>query len=158
MDLIAHIAEHILEVYEGDNWTEVTVKKTLSDVSLREATTISHASPNTIASIIFHMRFYNDIILQRCRGIAPGIDATTNGFNVHALTSQDEWEALKEDCGNSFKALHSEVVHMHESHLWDTSPNANSPIFKQLIGITEHNYYHLGQIVIIKNLIRHSNA
>ena len=50
MKITELIAQHITEVHEGGNWTEVNIKDTLADVGYKEATTVTRASYNTIAA------------------------------------------------------------------------------------------------------------
>ena len=47
MKITALIAQHIIEVHEGGNWTEVNIKDTLEDVSYKEAVLVTKASYNT---------------------------------------------------------------------------------------------------------------
>src|SRR5436190_19022571 len=98
------IAQHIIEVHEGGNWTDVNIKDTLQDVSFKEAGTVTKASYNTIAALLHHLSFYNEIVLKRLNGVNPVIDET-NGFNVPAIRNEDDWRKLKEQNIQSAHAL-----------------------------------------------------
>src|SRR6266487_5235049 len=95
MKITELIAQHITEVFEGGNWTDVNIKDTLRDVTYREATTVTKASYNTIAALFYHICFYNEIVLKRLMGINPSIDAA-NGFDIPTIKNEEDWRRLKE--------------------------------------------------------------
>ncbi len=68
MKLTDHIAQHIIDVHIGDNWTDVNIKNTLKNISLQEAVTVTSSSANTIAALLHHITFYNEVVLERLKG------------------------------------------------------------------------------------------
>ena len=63
MKTTSYIAQHLLDVYTGGNWTEVSVAETLADLTYQEAVTVTAASPNSIAAITHHLMFWNGVML-----------------------------------------------------------------------------------------------
>ena len=51
MKINEQIAQQLLDVNEGANWTEVNVKDTLEGISYKEANAITLASSNSIAGL-----------------------------------------------------------------------------------------------------------
>lgn len=152
MNLTQLIAQHILETFEGGNWTDVNISDTSKEVTYKEAVIITAASPNSIASLVHHIMFYNEVVLERLKGINPQIDET-NGFNVPAIQSEEEWQNLQASCRKSFRILGGAVNALSEERLSELSPNSTSTIYKTLHGVVEHAHYHLGQIIILKKII-----
>src|SRR6478735_6069121 len=131
---ITHLmAAHIREVYEGNNWTGVSIADVINDVNWQQAQQKTIGSPNTIASLLHHLYYWNGIIQQRMNGENPSVPET-NGFNVGEFNSESDWGILKEKTQQSFMQL-AEAV-------------------KNFPDIVEHAHYHLGQMVIIKNLLQ----
>ncbi|MEP6514166.1 MAG: DinB family protein [Parafilimonas sp.] len=153
MNLTPLLAQHILETFEGNNWTDVNIKATLQDVTCKEAATVIAATQNSIAALTYHLQFYNEIVLERLKGNSPAID-DTNGFNVVQPTSEEEWKALQNQCSQSFHALSDAVKLIPDEKLWQLAPNSENTFYKTLHGIAEHAHYHLGQIVLLKKVIR----
>ncbi len=153
MKITELIAQHITEVYEGGNWTEVNIKDTLADVSHKEACIVTKASYNTIAALVHHLSFYNDIVMQRLSGIDPVI-TKINGFDVPAITSEEDWAKLKERNLQSARQLVDAVRAFPKDKIFEHTATGRSTHYKTLHGITEHAHYHLGQIVLLKKLIR----
>lgn len=153
MNLTDFIAQHIIAVHEGGNWTEVNLKDTLTDVGYKEATTVTKASYNTIAALLHHLSFYNDIVMQRLSGANPVI-SEANGFDMPPVKSEEDWIRLKECNLQSAHQLADAVRQFPEEHLNELTATGHATHYKTLHGITEHAHYHLGQIVLLKKLIR----
>ncbi len=153
MKITELIAQHITEVFEGGNWTDVNIKDTLEGITYREATTVTKASYNTIAALLHHVCFYNEIVLKRLMGINPEIDAA-NGFDVPSIKNETDWLMLKESIFHSAHQLANAVKQFPEEKLFELTATGHSTHYKTLHGITEHTHYHLGQIVLLKKLVR----
>ena len=153
MKLTKQIAQHIIEVFEGGNWTEVNIKDTLSEVDYKEASTVTRSSNNTIAALVHHLSFYNDIAMQRLSGNNPVISAS-NGFDVAEIKNEEDWIKMKEDNIESAHQLASAIRKFPEEKIFELSPTGLATYYKTLHGIVEHAHYHLGQIVLLKKLIR----
>jgi hypothetical protein len=153
MDITEYIAQHIIEVHEGNNWTEVNVRDTLQDVSVLEATTRTNASANTIAALLHHLTYWNRVMVQRIGGIDVAIPES-NGFDVPLIQSEEEWTFLKEDNLTSAHELAAAVRSFPAHQLELPILPEYSTAYKNLQGTSEHVHYHLGQIVVLKQLIR----
>ncbi len=153
MKLTDHIAQHIIDVHTGDNWTDVNIKNTLQDISLQEAVTVTNSSANTIAALLHHITFYNEVVLERLKGNIPFI-SVSNGFDVPVLNNERDWMELKEGNIQSAQNLAEAVKRFPEEKIFEPILPDFSTVYKTLHGLIEHTHYHLGQIVIIKNLVR----
>jgi len=153
MELTTLISTHIKEVYEGNNWTDVNIADTISDLNFKEATAITPASSNTIAALLYHIKFYNKHVMQRLEGTAPAIN-DANGFDMPPLENENDWKKLVDDTHQSFIRLAGAAKNFPEERLSEITPNGDSSYYKTLHGIVEHAHYHLGQIIILKHLIR----
>ena len=153
MKITSLIAKHIKEVFDGTNWTEIGIADTVADLTFEEATTATQASRNTIASLVYHVKFYNDVVLQRLHGVSPHIN-DANGFDMPELKIEGEWKQLIADAHQSFERLAAAAENFPEDRLEELTPNGESSYYKNMHGIAEHAHYHLGQMVILKKLIR----
>ena len=153
MKTTEHIAQHIIEVFEGGNWTDVNMKDTLRDINYKEATTVTKASYNTIAALVYHISFYNEIVLQRLQGINPSI-SSANGFDLPPIKSEHDWFQIKQRCFQSAHDLAAAVIKLPEEKLGELTVTGHSTHYKTLHGVAEHAHYHLGQIVLLKKLVK----
>src|SRR5438874_13315608 len=128
------IAQHLIEVFEGGNWTDVNMKTTLRDINYKEATTVTKASYNTIAALLYHISFYNEIVLKRLQGINPVI-GSANGFDLPPVKNEHDWEKLKERCFQSAYNLAVAVIKFPEEELSELTVTGHSTNYKTLHGI-----------------------
>jgi hypothetical protein len=108
MHLPDAIAQHVLDVHTGHNWTEVDLAHTLHDVTLAEAMTLTPASPNTIAALVRHLVFWNQVMARRAQG-QPTEIPDTNGFDGPSLQSEAEWQALQATLWQSAEELAASI-------------------------------------------------
>ena len=153
MNITKLIAEHITAVYEGNNWTDVCIAGTLEDISWQEAQQVTTATVNTIAALVNHLCYWNEVLLQRSKGKNPFIPEL-NGYDVKELKDESDWSKLKEETHESFTKLADAVKNFPEENLDGSYALGKSSYYKNFQGIVEHAHYHLGQVVIIKKLIR----
>ena len=157
MKLTEAIAQHVLEVYEGDNWTEVAILPTLHDVTWREAITQTPASPNTIATLLHHLTFWNRVMARRAQGVGTEV-GPANGFDAPAVEKEADWQALLADSHQSAQELAAAIRSFDETKLPNTILPGYASAYKNLQGAVEHLHYHLGQLVLLKKLVRGTHA
>ena len=152
MNITNLIADHVREIYEGNNWTDISIIQTIKDVSWQQAQQKTNASPNTIASLLNHLYYWNAIIMQRLKGSNPSVPET-NGFDVEELKNESDWIALKDKTHGSFLQLADLIKVFPEEKLEETYAFGKSSFYKNFHGAVKHAHYHLGQMVVLKNLI-----
>ena len=153
MKITSLIAQHLIDVHEGKNWTEVSIAATLKDITVEEAATLTHASPNTIASLLHHITFWNRLIIKRMRGIDVFVDEK-NGYNIPFLQTEEDWQQLQIDNNLSAHELAAAIAGFDETLLEESLLLGGSSAYKNLQGTVEHVHYHLGQMVILKKLVK----
>ncbi len=153
MNTPKQIAKHFREVHFGGNWTFVNLKDTLSDVTWLEATT-KHQDFNTIATLIFHINYYVNPVAKVLQG-EPLNASDKFSFDCPTITSQEEWENLVQKVLEEAERFALEIEKLEESKLFEVfSEEKYGNYFRNLFGIVEHTHYHLGQIALIKKMIR----
>lgn len=153
MKITSLIAQHLIDVHEGNNWTDVSVADVLKDVTEEECVTLTSASPNTIASLLQHITFWNRVMVQRIKGNNVTIDEH-NGFNLPPLQTEDDWLRLKVDNNISSHELAVAIANFDDNKLEEPLVSGGSSAYKNLQGAVEHIHYHLGQMIILKKLIK----
>lgn len=157
MKITAHIAQHLLDVYTGGNWTEVSVADALAGLSYTQASTVTAASPNSIAAIVHHLAYWNKVMISRIGGENP-IVPEANGFDVGSLGNDVEWKKLIREMLVSASELAVATRDVPEETLELPIVAGGSSTYKNLQGSVEHVHYHLGQIVVIKKLLTGSST
>jgi uncharacterized damage-inducible protein DinB len=153
VNLSHQIAQHIRGLYNGGNWTDVNLKTVLADISPEEATKNIH-SFNTIAALVFHINYFVRAVNQVLQG-GP-LDAHDKfSFDLPPLHTQEDWDKLREQVFNDAEIFATLVEQLPQRRLEeDFSENKYGSYYRNLHGVIEHTHYHLGQIVILKKLLR----
>lgn len=157
MNLASEIAKQIREMHVGNNWTEVCLKDILQDVDCQEATT-KIASFNTIAALVYHMNYY----IERVSNVLDGkpLNAKdSDSFSHPPINAQKDWEQVIEKVLKDGKYFASQIEKMPEAALWEVMVDQKYGSYsRNFVGIIEHFYYHLGQVSLIKKMIRETNS
>jgi hypothetical protein len=157
MNLTAQIAKHFREIHFGVNWTWSNMKDHLSDVTWQEATTKVH-SLNTIAALVYHVNYFVSVILKVLEG-GPLEGSDKYSFDHPPIQSQEDWEKLLAKTWSDAEKFAILVEQLPEQKLWETfGEEKYGNYYRNLHGVIEHNHYHLGQIVLIKKILRQQSA
>jgi uncharacterized damage-inducible protein DinB len=156
MNTTQQLAKHCRDVHFGGNWTFVNLKDTLADITWQEATT-QYQDSNTIATLLFHINYYINPVARVLQG-EPLNASDKFSFDCPTITSQEEWEHLIQKALNEAEQFANEIEKLEESKLFEVfSEEKYGNYFRNLLGIIEHTHYHLGQIALIKKMIRHKD-
>lgn len=153
MKLAEQIAKHFRQVFFGGNWTSVSMKETLKDVNWQEATT-QIDSFNTIAALVFHINYYVSAVLKVLQG--ESLNASDKySFDYPRIQGDEEWQNLLDKTWKDAAVFATLVQQLPESKFEDAFSNERyGNYYTNIHGIIEHTHYHLGQIVLIKKLVR----
>ena len=153
MSLSHHLAQHFNKVFVGMNWTASNLKDQLDDVTWQEATTQIH-DLNTIAKLTFHIHYYVAAIRKVLQG-GP-LDAHDKySFDLPPIQSTTDWEHLTYKVYEDAAAVTLLIEQLPDTQLWETFADEKyGSYFRNIQGLIEHTHYHLGQIAILKKLIK----
>jgi len=77
-----------------------------------------------------------------------------DSFNHPPIQSQEDWNKLLAKTWADAEAFALIVEDIPESKLWDIFSEKYGTVYRNIQGVIEHNHYHLGQIVVLKKIIR----
>ena len=152
MNLSVETAKHFRDVHFGGNWTSVSLKETLADVSWQQAVTKVH-SFNTIAVLVYHTNYYVSAVLKVLQGEALNASDTFS-FDLPPIQSDTDWKNLLNKTWADAERFASLLEQLPESRSGEVFTDEKyGTYYRNMHGIIEHIHYHLGQIVVIKKLI-----
>jgi uncharacterized damage-inducible protein DinB len=148
------LAKRIREVFINGTWIANTnYKSSLVGISHEEATKIVHDC-NSIAALIFHINYYLKGLLDVFQG-GPLLISDRFSFEMPELKSENDWQnqcKMLETNAELFAELVSRLTEEQLSSAF-VAPQYGSNVHN-IQGLIEHSYYHLGQIVLLKKIIR----
>lgn len=147
------IANRVREVLLNGHWIANTnYKEQIQSVSWRQASQ-KIENLNSIAMLTYHINYYVAGILQVFNGGLLEI-RDIYSFDAPAITSKTAWENLmNEFLSNAEKFVVS--IEKIEDQKLDTVfvDEKYGTYLRNIEGVIEHSYYHLGQISLIRKLI-----
>lgn len=153
MNQIKQIAKQFRESQLNGTWIATNLKAEISDLTWQQATT-KIGTLNTIAALTFHLNYYVAGLIQVFEGGTLDI-RDKYSFDCPPIQSQADWEKL---CNKSFadaERFANLVEQMPGEKLAEGFVDIKYGNYSRNIhGVIEHTYYHLGQIVLIKKIMK----
>ncbi|WP_411811546.1 DUF1572 domain-containing protein [Chryseobacterium scophthalmum] len=153
MSTTSQLSKRFREVLLDGKWIANTnFKEQLSDVTWEQATT-KIDSLNTIAMLTFHIDYYIAGLVNVFEGGDLEIKDKFS-FDLPPIESQEQWEAWLNKLWNDSEKFAILLEQMPDSKLDEVFVDEKYGTYlRNIDGMIEHAYYHLGQITLIKKLI-----
>lgn len=153
MSTTSQLAKRFREVLLDGKWIANTnFKEQLSDVVWEQAIT-KIDSLNTIAMLTFHIHYY----IAGLVNVFDGGDLEIKdkfSFDLPPIESQEQWENLLNKLWQDSEKFATLLEQMPDSKLDEVFIDEKYGTYlRNIDGMIEHSYYHLGQITLIKKLI-----
>ncbi|GEN66610.1 DUF1572 domain-containing protein [Chryseobacterium rhizosphaerae] len=153
MSSAVQLSKRFREVLLDGLWIANTnFKDQLSGVSWEQAVT-KVSSLNTIAMLTFHIHYYIAGIINVFEGGALEIKDQYS-FDLPVIESQAQWEELLSRLWVDAEKFAGLVERIPDDQLDEVFADEKYGTYRRNIdGMIEHSYYHLGQITLIKKLL-----
>lgn len=147
------LANRFREVILNGTWIANTnFKNELENLDWKVATT-KFENLNTISVLAQHIHYYINGVKNVFLGGNLGIKDEYS-FDFPTITSQEKWENFLLKFWNDSGEFASLIEKMTEEKLNENFVDEKYGTYQRNIdGMIEHSYYHLGQIVLIKKLL-----
>ena len=146
------LSNRIREVFLHGTWIAQTNYKAVLEATDWELALQKQGALNSIAALTFHVNYYLAGLLGVFRGGKLEIrDAFS--FDMPPVSGQADWADLVATLLDNAEAFAQVVEAMEDSSL-DlpfVDPQYGT-IVRNIEGVIEHSYYHLGQIVLLARL------
>ncbi|HSF53981.1 MAG TPA: DinB family protein [Algoriphagus sp.] len=136
------------KLYNGEPWIDVTIQGTLSRISAAQAFNRPIPNCNTIWEIVNHLIEWKINVLQRINGQV--LVTPANNYISPILDPSDlAWDQTL----NRFESVHNQwLEYLRKVNTGDFDshyPPNQMTYYEHILGILQHEAYHLGQIVIL---------
>ncbi|MDF2382094.1 DinB family protein [Nostoc ellipsosporum NOK] len=130
------------------------MKDNLSDVSREEAVTVVPGLTNSILALTYHIHYY----VVTIRGVLLGgpLDAHDKfSFEHPAIETDEEWQLFLLEVWKTAEELCDLIEQLTDDRMDQHFVDEKyGNYIRNLLGLIEHTHYHLGQIVVIKKIVR----
>ncbi|MDV7140783.1 DUF1572 family protein [Maribacter sp. TH_r10] len=151
------LADRLEETILNGTWVANTnYKDQLNDLDWKTATT-KIESLNSIAILAQHIHYYTKGILEVFKGGTLDI-SDKYSFDFPPISSQNEWENFLNRFWNDTEQLIKLIKELPEDSLNHVFVDKKYGTYlRNINGMIEHSYYHLGQIVLLKKMLLNGN-
>lgn len=147
------IANRLREVLLSGQWIANTnYKAQIQSVDWQQATQKIH-NLNTIAALTYHINYYLEGLLSALETGKLEI-SDKYSFDLPPITSASDWSNLVEAFLRNAEKFADKVEQMEDKALDEPFINPQyGTLLRNLEGVIEHSYYHLGQISLIRKML-----
>jgi len=147
------IANRLREVLLNGRWIANTnYKEQIQSINWQQATQ-KVGSLNTIAALTYHINYYLAGLLYAFENGKLDI-SDKYSFDLPQITSAAAWNKLVADFLNNAEQFADRIEQM-EDRIFDQPfiDEQYGTFLRNIEGVIEHSYYHLGQISLIRKMI-----
>lgn len=149
MSLPTTLARHFRQAYTGGSFSERYLAAELRALDHRQATT-SVRGANTVAALAYHLHFYVAGMQSALTG--GELDTRDNAsWDTPAVETEAAWRDVIDATLTTGEAFAKTLETLSEDALHEPfyAPT-NSSTLVNALGVLEHVYYHLGQVVLLR--------
>jgi len=153
MNLSKQLADRFREVMLNGTWIANTnYQDQLTNLTWQQAIAKVH-SYNTIALLTFHVNYYVEGVLRVLQGGELTIRDKFS-FDAPELTSEEDWQNLRRLLLSNSEAFAKEVEQLTDEQLQHPFvKEAYGSYQRNIEGMIEHCYYHLGQVSLVRKTV-----
>ncbi|HEU0135672.1 MAG TPA: DinB family protein, partial [Flavobacterium sp.] len=137
-------------LYNGNPWLEVTLVKTLENISAERAAEKKYTARNSIWEITNHLINWRLNVLQRVTGHVI-VTPEHNYILPIEDTSEAAWRQTLENLEDSQQQWCDFLSKFNQNDFEEIYPPNGHTHYEHIHGIIQHDAYHLGQIVLLAN-------
>lgn len=150
------LADRLSEVLLDGYWIANTnYKKQIQSVTWEEATQ-KIGTLNTIAALTFHINYYLAGLLNAFEKGKLEI-SDKYSFDLPPIQSASEWDQMVTEFLTNAEKFVATVAQMNDAHFDEPFIDEKyGTLLRNIEGVIEHSYYHLGQVSLINKMIQES--
>jgi uncharacterized damage-inducible protein DinB len=146
------IANLFKQLFNGHPWIDVNIVESLSTITAKQAASRPLQECNTIWEIVNHMVAWRKNVL--CRMNDEVIETPShNYFEPVTDQSEEAWAQTKIDLENSQSEWAQYLEQLDTKEFDKIYPITGLTYYEHILGIVQHDAYHLGQIVMLRKVV-----
>ena len=150
------IINQLEEIYSGKPWFGDSISDIISNVSAEDAIRKPSGANHSIVDLVYHIITWRYFVIKQLQGDREFNVKQNDENDWRELNYDDQnlWENALSEFDRTHKLLVSELDNFNESSLAQIAPLRNYTHEFLLTGLIQHDMYHLGQISLLKSLLK----
>jgi len=154
MTEVERIVEQLRLSFEGEAWAGPSVLEALAGVTAELAAQRAFRSAHTIWELTLHLAANEGLVLDRLRGSRFASPSATGLWLPQPKSTEAAWNAALRNLEEGHLALRKTIGELKDAQLWESVPTRDHTWYDELQGTVQHNFYHAGQIVLLKKALQ----
>lgn len=146
---INRILKLYADLQHGECWIGTNFKETLHGVDAAKAADKLSADGNSIWMLVSHLVYWRSQVTNRLSG--NDNPPPFKDFKLPDEFNEASWKQTLLDFEAAYHTLRSAILTMRDEQLDKPSPREGQTYYQLIMGCLQHDAYHLGQIVFLKN-------
>jgi hypothetical protein len=153
MKMNTYLSSRLRELFLDGRWIANTnYQDQLKEVTWQQALQ-QVQDLNSIALLTYHVNYYLQGLLQVLRGGDLEIRDRFS-FDMPPIESEEDWQQLVQTLLTNAEAFAAAVEQMEDTQFAEPFVKEEyGNYLRNIEGVIEHSYYHLGQISLIRKLV-----
>ena len=154
MEKSTQLTQRFRDVILEGKWIANTNYKDILDTISWQESTLKIGGLNTIAALTFHVNYYIEGIVHVFEGGKLDI-RDKYSFDLPPIDSTAKWVELRNGLYRNAEKLAVHIEQFSDEKLATPFVDEKYGDYRRNIeGLIEHSYYHLGQLTLLKKLIK----
>ena len=147
------LADQLRRSLVGPSWSGPSVYELLEGLAPEQAAARPIPEMHSIWAMLRHMQVWQDIVRERLAG-GPGeiLVGGPRDWAEPEKTSESAWWEMRHELSASMEALCAAVAEHTARELDEPLRDGDVTRYAALHGVAQHNYYHAGQIAVLKRV------
>ncbi len=146
---INRIAKQFAALQHGDCWIGTNFKEALHGIDAAKAAEKLTSDGNSIWMLVSHLVYWRSRVVNRLGG--SDNPPPFKDFKLPDQLDDAGWKQTQLDFEAAYHALRAAILSMRDEQLDKPSPREGQTFYQLITGCLQHDAYHLGQIVFLKN-------
>ena len=152
MKEVERIAKQIHLAYYYGFWGGGSIRDLFRSLTFSDAALHPIPGAHSAWEIALHLTIWNDIFRSRIEGEDSGYSYLTD-WPAPAEATEANWTFTLNDLDYAYKSLLGAVRKLKMKGLYELVPGKKFTFYEMLHGISQHDYYHAGQVMMLKKAI-----
>ena len=152
MNEVERIANQIDLAYRDGFWGGGSICELFRSFAVSEAASYPISGAHSIWEIALHLAVWHNIFRSRIAGEDVVYHSETD-WPIPTETTQGNWTSVLNDLDQSHKTLVEAVQYVRVEELYNIVSGKNFTVYEMLHGISQHDHYHAGQVMMLKKAI-----
>jgi uncharacterized damage-inducible protein DinB len=153
MNEVDRIADLLERTHQSGAWVDVSTREVLRSLSAAEASSYPVDGAHSAWEITLHIGAWHDVVRRRLQGEVLDVSEEEDWPRPGEVT-EAKWTATLDELDRVHQELVAAVRGLGPEQLGETVPGKPFTIYTMLHGVTQHDSYHGGQLVLLRKTLR----